>query len=452
MPYRLRKSRGKDLYWVIGEDGTKHSKLPLPKARAEAQMKALYVAMRKEGGSHCLEGGLIDMELGEILKNVGEVIKWGYEHNYLDEKTVKWVYKVAEKLNLGAINTWDDVPKVVIPLWTRGNNDVSDSDIAKLESYITESSLSNLISSKNYEKDTFVKDIREPTKDEYILMCDDSYLVGDKVRRNIGKWYIIWNSPTIKIYTDEPDYEEPDYEEANPAFCIATRGTLPEEGDIVADFDHIVDNDLHNSSRYKEDLNQLNLFKKKYGDFGTGYVYGCGHSLGGALLDRLITDGIVKKGFSLNPAYEPMNIKKKLPNYRMYNRKDGLYRIMGWMLTVLNPSPPQVIPWDKMKNEITLAFKAVDTVKPYLPYLEAIASFFGIPFARTIIRKASDFYDKYLVPFSEEDMKLIEYGILSGLAHTDKGNFVGKGNYGYGKRSENATPSHPHHFDFEAYW
>ena len=48
MPYSLRKAPKRDLYWVVGLDGTKHSKEPLPKARAVAQMKALYVAMRKE--------------------------------------------------------------------------------------------------------------------------------------------------------------------------------------------------------------------------------------------------------------------------------------------------------------------------------------------------------------------------------------------------------------------
>jgi len=48
MPYKLRKAPKRDLYWVVGEDGTKHSKEPLPKERAEAQRRALYVAMKKE--------------------------------------------------------------------------------------------------------------------------------------------------------------------------------------------------------------------------------------------------------------------------------------------------------------------------------------------------------------------------------------------------------------------
>jgi len=50
MPYKLRKAPKRDLYWVVGENGVKHSKEPLPIERAKAQMRALYSAMRKEGG------------------------------------------------------------------------------------------------------------------------------------------------------------------------------------------------------------------------------------------------------------------------------------------------------------------------------------------------------------------------------------------------------------------
>lgn len=48
MPYKLRKSRGKDLYWVVNkETGKKYSHEPLPKERAEAQMRALYASENK---------------------------------------------------------------------------------------------------------------------------------------------------------------------------------------------------------------------------------------------------------------------------------------------------------------------------------------------------------------------------------------------------------------------
>ena len=47
MPYKLLKSGSG--YYVVGEDGRKHSKHPLPLERAERQMRALYMAMRMRG-------------------------------------------------------------------------------------------------------------------------------------------------------------------------------------------------------------------------------------------------------------------------------------------------------------------------------------------------------------------------------------------------------------------
>jgi len=44
MPYKLRKAPNRDLYWVIAQDGRHMSKDPIPKKRAEAQMRALYAA------------------------------------------------------------------------------------------------------------------------------------------------------------------------------------------------------------------------------------------------------------------------------------------------------------------------------------------------------------------------------------------------------------------------
>ena len=48
MPYKLRKAPKRDLFWVVGMDGKKHSKDPLPKDQATAQMRALYASMTRE--------------------------------------------------------------------------------------------------------------------------------------------------------------------------------------------------------------------------------------------------------------------------------------------------------------------------------------------------------------------------------------------------------------------
>jgi len=45
MPYKLRKAPKKDLYWVVNnESGKKHSRLPIPKSRAEAQRRAILAS------------------------------------------------------------------------------------------------------------------------------------------------------------------------------------------------------------------------------------------------------------------------------------------------------------------------------------------------------------------------------------------------------------------------
>ena len=46
--YKLRKAPGRDLYWVIAEDGRHMSKDPLPMAQAESQRRALYAAMSRK--------------------------------------------------------------------------------------------------------------------------------------------------------------------------------------------------------------------------------------------------------------------------------------------------------------------------------------------------------------------------------------------------------------------
>jgi len=54
MPYKLRKAPGRDLYWVVNkESGAKYSKDPIPRPKAEAQMKALYANTKElKGGAH----------------------------------------------------------------------------------------------------------------------------------------------------------------------------------------------------------------------------------------------------------------------------------------------------------------------------------------------------------------------------------------------------------------
>ena len=51
MPYKLRKAPNRDLYWVVGADGTKHSRDPLPLDVAKRQMTALNIAHARKSGA-----------------------------------------------------------------------------------------------------------------------------------------------------------------------------------------------------------------------------------------------------------------------------------------------------------------------------------------------------------------------------------------------------------------
>lgn len=70
MPYEVLKSRGKkEGYYVVNKDTRrKHSKDPLPKSRAEAQMRALYAS---ESGYKMRGGGDEDDELARLFANAG---------------------------------------------------------------------------------------------------------------------------------------------------------------------------------------------------------------------------------------------------------------------------------------------------------------------------------------------------------------------------------------------
>jgi hypothetical protein len=74
MPYKLRKSPGRNLYWVVNKDtGRKHSKKPLPRSRAQAQMRALYAA---ENG-YVLDRSMRSRSSRSMRGGLGKEVKFG---------------------------------------------------------------------------------------------------------------------------------------------------------------------------------------------------------------------------------------------------------------------------------------------------------------------------------------------------------------------------------------
>lgn len=131
---------------------------------------------------------------------------------------------------------------------------------------------------------------------------------------------LVGQTPTLKFYKG-PDN----------TIVVGIRGTEPSDvADVKADA-LIGIGQLDESRRFKDDLNALQQFQLAFPPSQNDY-YGVGHSLGGAILDRLLAMGLLKEGVSYNPAVEPQNLSAEMRNARIYNEEDPLYKLMGKQL------------------------------------------------------------------------------------------------------------------------
>ena len=134
--------------------------------------------------------------------------------------------------------------------------------------------------------------------------------------KSVENWKLIASTPTLKFFQNDR------------TVIVGIRGTnMNDFRDIKADVG-IAFNTLKTTKRYKADFKDLSRFEHR----GFTY-YGVGHSLGGAILDALIDDGLIEKGVSFNPAVEPSNLRNDsyLKNRRIYITRDPLYRTEGFL-------------------------------------------------------------------------------------------------------------------------
>ena len=142
-------------------------------------------------------------------------------------------------------------------------------------------------------------------------MAKESYGEG----KDVEDWQLIDVTPTLKFYYKDT------------TLVIAIRGTK-DARDTTADA-LIAFGQLEKSERYKEDLAKVKAVIRKV---EPSNVFAVGHSLGGAILDLLLHAGLVEKGVSYNPAVQPQDILRTLPNRRIYMSSDPLYLLMGRFL------------------------------------------------------------------------------------------------------------------------
>ena len=126
-------------------------------------------------------------------------------------------------------------------------------------------------------------------------------------------WQYMTGTPTLKLYNN------------GPAIVVAVRGTA-DQRDMITDLT-IAAQDMENQSRYTQDRDFIREFQVQYPPYQYTYLL-TGHSLGGAICDQLMKDGIGVQAITFNPAvqkafYDSQN------NKRIYQADDPLYRMMG---------------------------------------------------------------------------------------------------------------------------
>jgi len=120
------------------------------------------------------------------------------------------------------------------------------------------------------------------------------------------------------------------YKPGHTDFVFAIRGTIPTRHDDVQACALLVVNHLATAERYKRDKNFIETCIREgiEGTHGVVHITFTGHSLGGAICDQLIADGIAHHAVSFNPAIQPKDLHNS-GNTRYYKSGDPLYMLMG---------------------------------------------------------------------------------------------------------------------------
>jgi hypothetical protein len=142
---------------------------------------------------------------------------------------------------------------------------------------------------------------------------------------------------------------------------IGVRGTKTNAPD--GNFDVSADltipfNGIPETTRYKRDKAAVQQFQQQFPPSQFSY-YAVGHSLGGAIIDSLIRDRLIKEAVSYNPAIQYNDINRGLPNRRIYYGSDPLYRLMGWWDVKSEHREPPNRTWADFLGAVSLPAAAV---------------------------------------------------------------------------------------------
>lgn len=156
---------------------------------------------------------------------------------------------------------------------------------------------------------------------------------------SIGSYTLVDSTPTVKSYADLSARK----------LVVSIRGTRPTAAmDISAVYSLVHGGNLVSSDRYKMDRESILLVKHRFPGFS---VYATGHSLGGAIADLLIKEGVVESATTFNPAVEIFN-EQSSKNRRIYKEGDPLLNLLQIGAPSIaetveirkNPQPHRILP------------------------------------------------------------------------------------------------------------
>jgi hypothetical protein len=140
------------------------------------------------------------------------------------------------------------------------------------------------------------------------------YKTGSELLTNVDGWQLIKETPNLRFYQKDGDT------------IVSVRGskTLSDWTDSNT---RLFLNKVREGKRYAEDRAAIEAMLQY-----APVLFGVGHSLGGALIDEFIKDGLIREAVSFNPAVQPENwdnVELAKKNTRVYYEGDPVYEIMG---------------------------------------------------------------------------------------------------------------------------
>ncbi len=140
----------------------------------------------------------------------------------------------------------------------------------------------------------------------------------------VASFNLLHQTPTVKFYQSSLNAK---------LYVFGIRGTVvSDKQDRSADLsfnEGIVGNNLKKSARYKKDKVDVADFLTRYNVDDSDFIVGAAHSLGGALCDELLHDGLIDYAVSFNPAVQPKDVNFTQFHRRIYLDKDPLYQTMA---------------------------------------------------------------------------------------------------------------------------